>query len=60
MQIAELLESGEVGVNGGRAVQADRLGDLTNRRRVAALAHALVNELENAALAVGELVFGHA
>ena len=43
----------------GRRRQADGLADLADRRRIAAVAHRLVDHLEDLALAVGERLVGH-
>ena len=57
-QEAQALQRGEVAVHRGRRGEADRLADLAHARRVAALAHAGLDEVEDASLAGGEL-FGH-
>jgi hypothetical protein len=49
-QVAPLLESGQVGVHRRRRGQAHRLTDLAHRRRVAALAHVLFDDLEDLSL----------
>ena len=45
-------------MNGGRGTEANCLTDLANRWRVATLTHVLFDEVEDAALAVGELGVG--
>ena len=54
MEVALVLEGGEVGVDRGRRRQPDRVADLPDARRVAPLAHLGVDELEHLPLAGGE------
>ena len=55
-EVALVLEGGEVGVDRGARREPDGLADLTHARRVAALADLGVDELEDLALAFGEVV----
>ena len=50
----ELLQRGQVGVDGGRRGEADRLADLAHRRREATVALVLLDDLEDLSLAGGE------
>ena len=54
-QVAEALQRVEVAVHRGRGREADGLADLADRRRVAALAHLQLDEVEHLALAGGDL-----
>lgn len=55
MEEAHLLQGGKVVVHRGRRAQAYGLTDFAHRRGVAPLAHVGLDEIEDAALAVGEL-----
>ena len=57
-QVALPLEHGEVGVDGGRGGQSDRLADLADRRRVAAVADRLGDAVEDL-LPLGAQYLGH-
>ena len=56
-EVALVLQRGEVRVDGGARRQPDRLADLADARRVAAPADLGVDELEDLALAGGQI--GH-
>jgi hypothetical protein len=56
VQVALALQRGELVGNARRAGQADRLADLSHRRRVAPLLHRVPDDLEHLALAPGEHV----
>ena len=58
VEIALVLEGGEMGVHGGRRREPDGLADLPDARRVAALADLGVDELQDLPLAGGERASG--
>ena len=59
-EVAEALEAGQVGVDGGRGREPHRLADLAHRRRVAAVAGVGDDAVEDPLLALGEFGIGHA
>ena len=54
-EVAEALKRVEVTVDRGRRSETDRIADFANRRRVPALTNLLLDELEDASLAVTDL-----
>jgi len=58
VEVSQFLQSAQVVVHGGRGAEAYGLADLANGGWVAAVAHVGFDEIEDAALAVGELGVG--
>ena len=58
MEVTQFLQCAQVVVHGGRGAEANGLADLADGGWVAAVAHVGFDEIEDAALAVGELGVG--